>query len=262
MSPWRGWEGGWRTIPRERASRWLREVRGSAWCPPMPSVVTTYLLDQTLIHREKWEEIEKRFAACAWPSLDLVSLPSHLPSPPPIHLSAILAGFRPRALPNSQVQPHLCPRPTRLLPPPPSAMSAPAVPGGAATPATKDVSDQVILDYLNRRGFTRAASALTAELGTDGASATGGGKAIALGDLAERNAPSANRPAGLAGVPAPPGPGVKRRPDQAVAGGQLLADPPSWEKGYEGLRTFVENVRLLSGWERVELMSGAVARHP
>lgn len=102
----------------------------------------------------------------------------------------------------------------------------------------------MVLDYLNRRGFTRAASALTAELGTD-ATAPGGGKAIGLGDLAERNAPSANRPPGLAGVPAPPVPGVKRRPDQAVAGGQLLADPPSWEKGYEGLRTFVENVSLL-----------------
>lgn len=29
----------------------------------------------------------------------------------------------------------------------------------------------------------------------------------------------------------------------------MLADPPSWEKGYEGLRNFVENVSIPSPFE-------------
>lgn len=130
--------------------------------------------------------------------------------------------------------------------------------------SVNDQSYRAILDYLNRRGHTRAAAALTADLapdaatssaatgnaapnaggtgsapGTPGASpaASGGGKAVGLEDFADRNAPSQPRtPAAGAGA-AP-----RRRPDQAVASGQMLADPPSWEKGYEGLRNFVDNV--------------------
>lgn len=124
-------------------------------------------------------------------------------------------------------------------------------------------SYKAILEYLNRRGHTKAASLLAADLSngtpstldspapSPAAAAAGGGKAVGLEDFAERNAPSAARGA-TPGTATPGGAGAgaaapgqqRRRPDQAVAGGQLLADPPSWEKGYEGLRTFVENVRF------------------
>ena len=72
--------------------------------------------------------------------------------------------------------------------------------------------DNMILEYLARRGHTQAEAALRQELN------------LSLGDFASRNAPS----------PAPP---LKRSQSQ-----QLLADPTAWEKGYQGLRDFVENV--------------------
>ena len=81
--------------------------------------------------------------------------------------------------------------------------------------------------------------------------ASGGGRAVGVEDFAGRNAPSQAREqtpgqqqqqqqGGQQPQPQP----QRRRPDQAVASVQLLADPPSWEKGYEGLRNFVENVSL------------------
>lgn len=114
--------------------------------------------------------------------------------------------------------------------------------------SVNDQSYRAILDYLNRRGHSKAAAALTADLATEAGSpgsnaAQGGGKQVGLDDFADRNAPSQPRPSGAA--PQQPGQPQRRRPDQAVAGGQLLADPPSWEKGYEGLSNFVEHVSLL-----------------
>lgn len=160
-------------------------------------------------------------------------------------------------------------------------------------PSVNDQSYRAILDYLNRRGHTRAAAALTADLaqdasspsaatgnaagaggggtgsapGTPGASpaASGGGKAVGLEDFADRNAPSQPRTPAAGAQP-------RRRPDQAVASGQMLADPPSWEKGYEGLRNFVDNVsHTLTNITRIYRTSCpladtyalfAVTRHP
>ena len=122
-------------------------------------------------------------------------------------------------------------------------MSGTPAPAGSVN----DQSYRAILDYLNRRGHSKAAAALTADLAaaTSGTgSVEGGGKSVGLDDFADRNAPSQPRTPGA--TPAPSGgaagAAARRRPDQQVAGGQLLADPPSWEKGYEGLRNFVENV--------------------
>jgi hypothetical protein len=124
--------------------------------------------------------------------------------------------------------------------PPQSGQAGP----GGAPPSNPDANYRAILDYLTKRGHHKAALALTSDLeqpqsrpgspAPSSAAAAGGGKAVGLDDFAERNAPSAAR----AGQP-----GQRRRPDQSVAPGQMLADPPSWDKGYEGLRTFVENVR-------------------
>ncbi|GAA5973839.1 hypothetical protein JCM11641_003185 [Rhodosporidiobolus odoratus] len=135
-------------------------------------------------------------------------------------------------------------------------MSTPAAPS-ASQLSNPEANYKAILDYLAKRGHHRAATALSADLdqlkataaagGTApspapaspatastpaAAAAQGGGKAVGLDDFAERNAPSAARAAQ---------PGQRRRMDQSVAPGQMLADPPSWEKGYEGLRSFVEN---------------------
>ncbi|GAA5987669.1 hypothetical protein JCM10908_007161 [Rhodotorula pacifica] len=125
---------------------------------------------------------------------------------------------------------------------------------GASNP---DANYRAILDYLSKRGHHKAALALQSDL--DGSSpatsaAAGGGKAVGLEDFAERNAPSAPRagsnapPPPGAGTPGPPPPppqaqaaAGRRRMDQSVAPGQMLADPPSWERGYEGIRSFVEN---------------------
>ncbi|BGP16771.1 hypothetical protein JCM10213_002164 [Rhodosporidiobolus nylandii] len=113
----------------------------------------------------------------------------------------------------------------------------PAGPGGQpGQPSNPDANYRAILDYLTKRGHHKAALALTADLDPSGSRpgspAPGGGKAVGLEDFAERNAPSAARA---------PAQGQRRRMDQSVAPGQMLADPPSWEKGYEGLRAFVEN---------------------
>ncbi|GAA5837820.1 hypothetical protein JCM11251_004669, partial [Rhodosporidiobolus azoricus] len=136
---------------------------------------------------------------------------------------------------------------------------APQPPNGPSNP---DANYRAILDYLTKRGHHKAALALTTDLegsaattaaggaaaaGAAGSSrpaspapgaAAGGGKSVGLDDFAERNAPSAPR-GGAGGAGA--GPGQRRRMDESVARGQMLADPPSWEKGYEGLRAFVEN---------------------
>ncbi|GAA5906804.1 hypothetical protein JCM8208_000044 [Rhodotorula glutinis] len=146
-------------------------------------------------------------------------------------------------------------------------MSTPQPPPAGAQ-STPDANYRAILDYLAKRGHHKAALALSADLdqaanpsrqGSPAAAAAaaaaaagapaGGGKAVPLDDFAERNAPSAPRqpsaqpPAGPQGsaTPAPPQPQARRRMDQSVAPGHMLADPPSWEKGYQGLRTFVEN---------------------
>lgn len=171
--------------------------------------------------------------------------------------------------------------PTRTLPAavvaspsssfPPSllvAMSTPQPPPAGAQ-STPDANYRAILDYLAKRGHHKAALALSADLdqaanpsrqGSPAAAPPaagapqGGGKAVPLDDFAERNAPSAPRqpsaqPPGAAAAgapqgsatPAPPQPQARRRMDQSVAPGHMLADPPSWDKGYHGLRTFVEN---------------------
>ncbi|GAA6032360.1 hypothetical protein JCM8097_008136 [Rhodosporidiobolus ruineniae] len=123
-------------------------------------------------------------------------------------------------------------------------MSTPQPP--SSTQSNPDANYRAILDYLTKRGHSRAALALTADLeqqqssastsrpGSPAPAAAGGGKAVGLDDFAERNAPSAARGGAQQ-------PGQRRRPDQSVAPGQMLADPPSWDKGYEGLRSFVEN---------------------
>ncbi|BGP25162.1 Transcription initiation factor TFIID subunit 5 [Rhodotorula toruloides] len=120
--------------------------------------------------------------------------------------------------------------------------------GGGGNP---DASYRAILDYLAKRGHHKAALALQADLeGAQGAAggtrpaspataAAGGGRAVGLDDFTERNAPSAPR-AGSAGAAGQQGQ-QRRRMDQSVAPGQMLVDPPSWEKGYEGIRAFVEN---------------------
>ena len=122
-------------------------------------------------------------------------------------------------------------------------MSTPQPPPGNSS-SNPDASYRAILEYLTKRGHHKAALALTQDLGGGGDSPNnsnpaspqpqqpgGGGKSVGLEDFAERNAPSR-------GTPQP-----RRRPDQSVAPGQMLADPPSWEKGYNGLRQFVENVK-------------------
>lgn len=118
----------------------------------------------------------------------------------------------------------------------------PPAPPGVSNP---DANYRAILDYLAKRGHHKAALALQHDL--DGGNQPqpqphGQGKAVGLDDFAERNAPSAPRqtPTPTA-TPAPGGGGGRRRMDQSVAPGQMLADPPSWERGYSGLRTFVEN---------------------
>lgn len=124
-------------------------------------------------------------------------------------------------------------------------MSTPQPPPGNSS-SNPDASYRAILEYLTKRGHHKAALALTQDLGGGGDSPNsnsnpaspqpqqpgGGGKSVGLEDFAERNAPSR-------GTPQP-----RRRPDQSVAPGQMLADPPSWEKGYNGLRQFVENVKF------------------
>ncbi|GAA6054586.1 hypothetical protein JCM3770_000064 [Rhodotorula araucariae] len=119
-------------------------------------------------------------------------------------------------------------------------MSTPQPPGGGQGSAP-DANYRAILDYLAKRGHHKAALALSSDLehnqaqGQGQAQAQGpaAGKAVALDDFAERNAPSAPRQ--------PQQPQQRRRMDQSVAPGQMLADPPSWEKGYEGIRAFVDN---------------------
>lgn len=113
----------------------------------------------------------------------------------------------------------------------------PGPPPGVSNP---DANYRAILDYLAKRGHHKAALALQSDLdGGNQAQAQGQGKAVGLEDFAERNAPSAPRGASTP-TPTPAG-GGRRRMDQSVAPGQMLADPPSWERGYQGLRTFVEN---------------------
>jgi hypothetical protein len=139
-------------------------------------------------------------------------------------------------------------------------MSTPETTGStpARAPLSAKDSYQVILTYLAEKGHTRAEAALRLDLASDAnnvngsapgtptsttAAVNGGGKSVGLEDFAARNAPSAPRPGTPAATASQNG---RKRPDQAVAGGQLLVDPPSWEKGYEGLRTFVENVSSVS----------------
>ncbi|GAA5922211.1 hypothetical protein JCM1841_000677 [Sporobolomyces salmonicolor] len=130
-------------------------------------------------------------------------------------------------------------------------MSTPQPPSGPPAPSNPDANYRAILEYLTKRGHHKAALSLQADLeqasnpSSRAASpapnpAAGGGKSVPLDDFAERNAPSAPRAASQGPAAAGQQP-QRRRPDQSVAPGQMLADPPSWEKGYEGLRAFVEN---------------------
>lgn len=136
-----------------------------------------------------------------------------------------------------------------------SSTPHPPAPQAGQQQSNPDANYRAILDYLSKRGHHKAALALQSDLdGTNSANAAaGGGKAVGLDDFAERNAPSAPRqgppgagpPTAAAGAAqnAQPQPaqGARKRMDQSVAPGQMLADPPSWERGYDGIRTFVDN---------------------
>lgn len=136
-------------------------------------------------------------------------------------------------------------------------MSTPQPPASSSS-SNPDASYRAILEYLTKRGHHKAALALTADLGGDSPSNTsnpaspqpqplGGGKSVGLEDFAERNAPSQSTTHRATPQPnSNNGAQARRRPDQSVAPGQMLADPPSWEKGYHGLRSFVENVSYTS----------------
>ncbi|GAA5977148.1 hypothetical protein JCM5350_003236 [Sporobolomyces pararoseus] len=129
-----------------------------------------------------------------------------------------------------------------------------------ASTSNPDANYRAILEYLTKRGHHKAALALTADLdpssnnnssgasnpASPAASASGGGKSVGLEDFAERNAPTQPRSNSNQQQGSTTGGGQtpqnqRRRPDQSVAPAQILVDPPSWEKGYHGLRTFVEN---------------------
>lgn len=146
--------------------------------------------------------------------------------------------------------------------------TAPATPATQPQPqqqstGTSDDNHRMIINYLTQRGYHRAVQQLQLDMSDDSSSSTpgsnlnGGGRSVGLSDLAQRNAPSLARASSLAGggnssngsgttpnvsgmTPAQAAQALllaKRRPDQ-----QMLTDAPSWEKGYEGLRMFVENV--------------------
>ena len=116
-------------------------------------------------------------------------------------------------------------------------MSAPngaLAPPGQATPSDEQLA--VTIAYLKARGFEAVADQLTADSAQDPAAAATatGGTQVGLDEFAKQEAPPAVRSASTGAQ--------RRRPDQAMAANQILADPPSWEKGYEGLNEFVENV--------------------
>ncbi|KAL8283331.1 hypothetical protein RQP46_005741 [Phenoliferia psychrophenolica] len=146
----------------------------------------------------------------------------------------------------------------------------------ASAASSLEAQERTIQDYLERHGHHKALATFRAEIQesaqgahtpgaggaatpgaaggatTPGAGAAGGqgqagtgtpplqggGRATGLDDFADKNAPIA--PKGPASAVAGPS-SERRRLGNSVAGAQLLTDPPSWEKGYEGMRTFVEN---------------------
>lgn len=139
--------------------------------------------------------------------------------------------------------------------------------------------DTVILDYLSRRGFSKAETAMRAEIaakiagaapGADGPANQGKGKSVGLDEFADRNAPAgekagAGAQAGAAGG-ADGQAASKKREGQ---GKNLIRQPSEYAKGYEGLREFVNNVRrgtaalFLLHWQlTVWSPCCAVARHP
>ncbi|KAM0748491.1 WD40 repeat-like protein [Meredithblackwellia eburnea MCA 4105] len=100
--------------------------------------------------------------------------------------------------------------------------------------ATQEQQYKTIIDYLERHGHSRTVAQLRLDLTPEnGGSAAGGGRTVGLDEFADKNAPLAPK-----GAAAGPGQQARRREG---AGGQLLLDPPSWEKGYDGMRNFVEN---------------------
>ncbi|KDE06754.1 hypothetical protein MVLG_02950 [Microbotryum lychnidis-dioicae p1A1 Lamole] len=151
-----------------------------------------------------------------------------------------------------------------------------SLPASSSALGQTDQSYKAIVDYLTKRGHLKAVAELQTDLANSNTSAAagntsgsatgnaststagggaaaassssshpaspaaalnGGGKAVGLDDFAHRNAPSQPTSRAQTGGAA----GERRGPDQAVAAGQMLADPPSWEKGYEGLTAFVHN---------------------
>lgn len=164
---------------------------------------------------------------------------------------------------NSPTSSSLCLTPTTLRDTRVEVMSTPQ-PAPAST-SNPDANYRAILEYLTKRGHHKAALALTADLdpssnnnssgasnpASPAASASGGGKSVGLEDFAERNAPTQPRSNSNQQQGSTTGGGQtpqnqRRRPDQSVAPAQILVDPPSWEKGYHGLRTFVENVSRIN----------------
>ncbi len=121
-------------------------------------------------------------------------------------------------------------------------MSAPnGAPPAAGQPPAGEDQLAITIAYLKSRGFEAVADQLTTDSAQDPAAATAGtgGTQVGLDEFAKQEAPPAVRSTSA-------GP-QRRRPDQAMAANQMLADPPSWEKGYEGLNEFVENVSRRTG---------------
>ncbi|KAI5474370.1 transcription initiation factor TFIID subunit 5 [Pseudohyphozyma bogoriensis] len=118
-------------------------------------------------------------------------------------------------------------------------MSAAAPQAQPKPPPSEADSFRTILDYLERHGHSRAASTLRADLKTVAEGGViGGGKAVGLDEFADKNAPNAPKVPNQAAMN---GVAQNMARSRIGPGGQVLQDAPSWEKGYEGMRGFVEN---------------------
>ncbi|KAI8447009.1 WD40-repeat-containing domain protein [Phakopsora pachyrhizi] len=103
---------------------------------------------------------------------------------------------------------------------------------------SSSLNDQSVLDYLSRRGFSKAELALRSEisssssiqqqLSTQSSSISGKGKTVGLDEFADKNA---NLPDSIASS--------KRR--DAGYGRKLIRQPSEYTRAYENLREFVNN---------------------
>lgn len=93
------------------------------------------------------------------------------------------------------------------------------------------LNDQAILEYLSRRGFTKAEQALRAEITNSLSNPSAGkGKTVSLEEFADKNANTSSD----GGIP-----GMGRKKEGL--GRNLIKQPSEYAKGYEGLREFVNN---------------------